>query len=356
VTIPEPLTTPKPQSLHLLAEIRDCSEANPKLAIPKSQPPLISTPPNTPIHLESSGSDVQNPKKIPSENPKQPTLIPHPRVDTQDSNLSTTIRKPIRTRQATITLEFLPLPAPKSPPLPPKDPQTPTAQEHTKEPIPTVAQPNPSPTLCRAHYRTSASHLPCVAVINPPPDGFDAGHKTITPNRHSVPTIQKLSTPTAELPLSHCIAQDSDEESRSSCFFWLAGKEQGRIFFCLIYKTETGERELARGEKRTEISYVWFRKRKKKKLKHSKALVVQMVQEASGWSKRTKAKKKVGVLQVAVRGKQETKDKKEKRKKKVGACFIVSRFCSFKFFSRLFSWSKPAGFTKARANRRQNFY
>jgi hypothetical protein len=175
--------------------------SHPIPTIPRPQPPLISTQPNTPIHLESSISAVQNPKKIPSENLKQPTFVPHPRVDTQKSNLFNIIHKPIQTRQATITLEFLSLPAPKSPPLPPKDPQTPTAQEHTKEPIPTVAQPNPPLTLCRAHYQTGASHLPCVAVISPPPDGCDANHRTITLNLHSVPlpTIKKQSPPAADL-------------------------------------------------------------------------------------------------------------------------------------------------------------
>jgi hypothetical protein len=49
-------------------------------AIPKSQPPLIPTPPNTPIHLESTISAISNQKEIPSENPKQPTLVPHPRL------------------------------------------------------------------------------------------------------------------------------------------------------------------------------------------------------------------------------------------------------------------------------------
>jgi len=123
VTIPKPLTTPTPQSLHLLAEIRDWSKANLKLAIPKSQPPLISTPPNTPIHLESAISAIQNPKDILSENPKQPTLVPHPRLDTQKSHLSAFIHKPIQARQTTITLAFLSLPHPTSPLLLPKNPQ-----------------------------------------------------------------------------------------------------------------------------------------------------------------------------------------------------------------------------------------
>jgi NAD-dependent SIR2 family protein deacetylase len=49
---------------------------------------------------------------------------------------------------------------------------------------------------------------------------------------------------------------------------------------------------------------------------------------------------------------------RQRRKKiKVIACFIVSRFRqNFKLFSRLFSRSKPTGFTKARANRRKKFY
>jgi hypothetical protein len=121
-----------------------------------TQPPPISSlpcdpskPPNTPTHLKPASSAVQNPKEIPSENQKQPTLIPHPRVDTQNSNLSIIIHKPIQTQQATLTQEFSSLPQPISQPLPPKDPKSTTTQEHTKISIPTFEQPNPLPTPCR---------------------------------------------------------------------------------------------------------------------------------------------------------------------------------------------------------------
>jgi hypothetical protein len=48
------------------------------------------------------------------------------------------IHKPIQTQQATITLEFLSLPHPKSPPLLPKNPKPATTQKQTKKSIPTV--------------------------------------------------------------------------------------------------------------------------------------------------------------------------------------------------------------------------
>jgi hypothetical protein len=223
--------------------------------MPKSHQPLISTLPNIAIHLESSSSAVQNPKKILSENPKQPTLIPHPRLDTQKSNLSAII-KPIQTRQATITLEFLSLPHPKSPPLPLQDPKPTTTQEQTKQSKPTVEQPNPSDS-------TSASTKPPPILVKCHPLSIFC---------HRVPDPHH----------SYYVAKDPHEDSTRAYFIWLPRKGKGRM--CLVPKAKTSElaREETKGrvlfclaqeaQKKDLVCYVWFRK--KKRIKWYKKLQV----------------------------------------------------------------------------------
>jgi hypothetical protein len=72
---------------------------------------------------------------------------------------------------------------------------------------------------------------------------------------------------------------------RPSLLFGVRGEEQGPSLLCVVQEEKEKEKE--------NKTMFWS---------------VQMVQKASGWSKRTKAKKQVGVLQVAVRGNQDTKD------------------------------------------------
>jgi hypothetical protein len=299
--------------------------------IPKTQPALIPTPPNIPIDLESTISAVPNLKEshpkiqLTIHTPIYPTITrtqtQHPRTSaaTQFPNSScsrhnpplrlqqlqpkspaesvqsthwpahptprhTAIHKLIPTRQTTITLEFLSQPQPESAPSPPNDPKPTTIQEQTKESRPTVSQPDPPPTRCRDHYRADPAPLPRVAVISPPPDGCDAGHRTITSSLHSVSTNLKLSSPAADLHLYCSVAQNPDEVHRSSYVVWFTGKGKGRIFLCLVPKPKTRGLALAREEKRTEFPYRWFKKRKKKRLKEKRRLFP--------WSKEKKLVKK----------------------------------------------------------------
>jgi hypothetical protein len=249
---------------------------------------LIPTPPNTPIHLESSISAIPNQKEIPSENPKQPTLVPHLRVDTQNLNLSTIIHKPIRTRQATITLEFLSLPLPKSPPLPPKDPKPTTTQGQTKKSLPSVEQPTikktanptadlhlfattvppPIPVKCHTQERRGAADL-CRAVFRLRYHRLSMSSQPIHPLR----VVSALHHHHIHgHRLCYCIAKETHKDLRSFYCVRLKEKGKGRVF--LGWFQEARNREL--------IFHDWFRKKKKKKIK--------VVQEASGCQRRKRYK------------------------------------------------------------------
>jgi hypothetical protein len=258
-TLPQPLPSLKTTTLPTqkktqptVAEFQTLL-ANLKLSRPKilqtmtTPAPFTHTQSTTSVvhKLEETEANTQTQKDAPSENSGQPPLITTPQNPT-------------------------------------------TTQKQTQILRPTVAQPDSPPTLCRDHYRADPAPLPCVAVISPPLDGCDTGHRTITPSLHSVSTNPKLSSPAADLHLYCNVAQNPDEVHRSSNVVWFTGKGKGRIFLCLVPKPKTRGLALAREEKRTAFLYRWFKKRKKKRLKEKR--------RSFPWSKVGQKKKRAKVF------------------------------------------------------------
>jgi hypothetical protein len=170
----------QPQSPNLLAHL---ILSRPKIHT-HTTPDLILEPPPTPCRdpYKTGHSRHNPPLRL---QPLQPKSLAESVRSTHwpahPTPRHTAIHKLIPIRQTTITLEFLSQPQPESPPSPPNDLKPTTTQEQTKESRTTVAQPDPPPTRRRDYYRADPAPLPCVAFINPPSDGCDTGHRTITP-------------------------------------------------------------------------------------------------------------------------------------------------------------------------------
>jgi len=111
-----------------------------------------------------------------------------------------------------------------------------------------------------------------------------------------------------------------------------------------------------RNGRRFFISHAWFRKRKKKKIKQNQRLLGFDKMSFEGKSQT----RVVGVLGSCIfvvacfNWSKRQVVGQPKKKKEVGACFFVSRFRQK--LQTLFKTFLPVGFTKARANKRQNFY
>jgi hypothetical protein len=267
------------------------------------QPSLISKPPST-------NNQSPNLLIIP------PTPIQTNQTDTQNPNLSIVNHKPIQTQQA-ITQEFLSLPQPISPPLPPKDPNPTTAQKQTQISIPNVEQPNPPPTSCRDTYRISASPLPCTPIINPPPLIPKPQNPQVEPYK-PLPTLQSTTAHEVVslrppkilslLPVICAINWSSNDQPK------LVPQPVLRRFAPptatlsraspLAHRTTLPSPYLfkeqlccVREEKKADFSNVWFRKRKNKK------------QGLPGFGKGCSA------------GQRGSKEKKKKKKRKSGSMF-----------------------------------
>jgi len=207
-------------------------------------------PPNTPIHPKSTTSvqehneteaSTQIQKEIPSENPKQPPLIPLPRNPQPPpipKSIPTVERPTIRTQQTTITLEFLSLPRPTSPPLPPKDPQKGLTWSSGN-------QPN-TLSLTRDFLGVSKNHK----------KNYDSTDRFLyQPKIVLRPVLRRSAPPTATLSL----ARPPIHRTMSGCF----PSAQYLAFTKRLGCATPAERH----GRRIFVPYAWLKKRKKKKIK-----------------------------------------------------------------------------------------
>lgn len=243
-------------------------------------------------------------------------IVPPPPIQTNQTNIQTQNETPLDIPSQPLCTNI----SPKGPDFVAQtQPLSQSLSLRTTQDFPTTkhnhkaeTQTRPQSSKFLTHPIQSTPKVPQISTIpifSCPP----ISHHTITHPKSTISnihkTIKKTATPTADLQLfaatvpppipvkcqplsifchrvpdpihSYYVAKDPDEDSRNSYFVWLTGKEQGRIFSCLIHKAKTRGRELAGKEKRTEIFYDWFGKRKKKRIKWSKRK-----SKPFSWSKR----------------------------------------------------------------------